>query len=160
MKDKVIVELKKMMSDCTYTAEAHHLIAEHCSRLDFWSRLVPAALTAVLSVIEVYLQPESNLLISLILASAVATAVSNALGAKEKYESHITAAKKFTRIKKLANKALNIDAYSTDEVEFKLQYETLLADYLTIVDEVPPTESWAFKKAQKHIQGDKVHEPD
>lgn len=100
MKDKITIELNKLMSDCTYTAEAHHLIAEHSARVDFWSRLVPATLTAVLSVLEVYLQPESNLLISMILASAVATAISNVLGAKEKYESHVSAAKKFTRIKK------------------------------------------------------------
>src|SRR3989344_1618436 len=158
MKDKIKLELKKLFDDCKYTAETHYTIASRSKTIDFWSRLIPAVLTASLSVIEVAFEPESQILI--ILASAVTTATTNVLGAKEKYESHNNAGRKFTRLKKLCSKTLVIDSEYLTETELNVTYDSLLCRYLDAIDETPPTENWAFGKAQIRIQKDKVHEPD
>lgn len=160
MKENIKNELKKLFDDCKYTAEAHYTIAGRSKKVDFWSRLIPALITAALSVFEVTFEPESKILIALILASAVATAVTNVLGAKEKYESHNNAGRKFTRLKKLCNKTLIIDSDHFTESELRNAYDSLLCKYLDVVEETPPTENWAFSKAQVRIQKDKVHEPD
>jgi hypothetical protein len=160
MKEKIKIQLRNLMSDCTYNAETHHSIASRSIIIDFWSRLVPAALTGLLSAWEVYAPADSKSLMVLILVLAIITAITNILGAKSKSDIHLIAAKKFTKIKKLCNQAIEIDLLILSESESAELYGKLLQSYLVVVEEVPPTENWAFKKAQKRIQIDKVHEPD
>lgn len=160
IKDKIKSQLSNLKSDCTYTAEAHHQIANRSNRVDFGIRIIPAILTGVTSSGEIIFQPESNFLIIITLILAVTTAITNVIGAKEKYTLHLSTAKKFTRIKKLCDKVIEVDILYVTDSELKKIYENLLNEYLQIVDEAPPTEGWAFKKAQERIQKDKVHEPD
>lgn len=160
LKEKISEQFKNLMSDCRYTSEAHHSIAADSEKIDFWSRVVPAVLAGLSSASEVIFQPESNILIILTFLFAVTSAVTNVIGAKEKKEIHLKAAKKFTRIKKICNKAIEIDFYSSNDDEYKALYEKTLGEYLSVVDEVPATDDKAFTKAQKRIKEDKVHEPD
>jgi|GEM_PF-4376919 len=160
MKDKLKQQFKKLHDDCMYTADAHYITATDSKKLDFWLRLIPAILTAFLSVLEVYLQSDSRLLFSLILAAAVTTAVTNVVGAKEKYEIHNEAGRKYTRLKKLCDKAIVLDGTMLDEDSLYSLYNQLLDAYLAVTEETPPTENGAFQRARIRIQKEKIHEPD
>ena len=158
MKKQLIVECKHIQENCTYTAEAHHDLADRGKRLGFWFQVVPSVITAFLAAV-VMLGWAPLILNGLTVIGAVISAVGNVLNPLKDYFDHLNASKNFTVIKHDARVLHDTFSVTMSDKEFAIAVENLHNRYNDLVRFVPPTDKKAFEEARRRIK-DGVHDPD
>lgn len=158
MREQYIKECVTVEQNCTYTAEAHHIIAARQKCFSAWFQIVPAVVAAILGVlIGVGTVPPWWVWLSVI--SAVIAAVGNVLNPLKEYYDHLNAAKHFTVLKQDARSLKNTFSASMNDSEFAVAVKDLHDRYNDLVRFVPPTDKKSFEKAQKRVKSG-VHELD
>ena len=158
MKKQLIAECIHIQDNCTYTAEAHHNLADRGKRLGFCFQVVPSVITALLAAV-VTLGWAPLILNGLTVIGAVISAVGNVLNPLKDYFDHLNAAKNFTVIKHDARVLRYTFSVTMSDKEFAIAVENLHNRYNDLVRFVPPTDKKAFEEARKRIQSG-VHDPD
>lgn len=158
MKKKYLEECKIIQQNCTYSAEAHHIIAKKNKRLSTWFQVVPAVIATL-----------SGLLVAgsvvpvwfgwLTVISAVITAVANVLNPLKEYYDHLNAAKNFTAMKHDARTLGDVFNLRMDDSSLAVAVENLHQRYGDLIKFVPPTDNDSFEEASARIK-DGIHEPD
>jgi hypothetical protein len=158
MKEKYVEECKVLKQNCTYTAEAHHLMAASFRRQAFWFQLVPTII-AIISSAMATLGTPSELKLILTLVSSIIAAVATVLNPNKIYEEHLSAAKALTALKHDARFLAETEATHVSEEGFVERVRNLHEKYNTLIQALPATNAKYFEKARKVIQSG-IHEPD
>lgn len=158
MRKQLIAECKHIQENCTYTAEAHHDLADRSRRLSIWLQIVPSVITAILASI-VTLGWAPVILNGLTVIGAVISAVANVLNPLKDYFDHLNAAKNFTIIKHDARALRESFGIKMSDSAFASAVETLHGRYNDLVRFVPPTDKKSFEEARRRIR-EGVHKPD
>ena len=152
-KETVIIE-----QNCTYTAEAHHLIALRNKEMSTRFQLIPAVIAAVLGVaVGGGFVPIWCVWLSVV--SAVVAAVGNVLNPMKEYYDNLNAAKNFTALKHDARALREVFASKMSEEEYTISVRTLHERYNDLLRFAPPTDKESFEEARKRIK-EGVHKPD
>jgi len=151
MREKYIEECKTIQQNCTYTAEAHHIIALRNKRIGFFLQVIPAVVAAVSGVVVVsgVVHP---FWLALIVVGAATSAVAGVLDPHKSYQNHLSVAKDFVVLKQDA-RSLHETFYSTmnDEV-FSNEVKHLHDRYISLVKMSPATDKKSFEKARIVVQ--------
>jgi len=158
MKEKYIAECALIQQNCTYTAEAHYILALSGKRKAFWLETIPAVCAALSGALIGAKIIEPNLLPITIL-SATVSAVAAVINPNQVYQEHLSAACSFTTLKHDARFLRDTQSVRMTEDAFMTSVENLHQRYNELLKAVPPTDDKSFKKAQKVIQAG-THEPD
>ena len=158
MREAYIQECKRIQENCTYTAEAHHIIALRSRRLSLGFQAVPAAIAALLASLAA--SGVFGLWAGWVSAiAAVISAVGNVLDPLKSYYDHINAAKNFTALKHDARALHETFCLGLDDSELAFEVKKLHDRYNDLVKFVPQTDDKAFELARQKIQKG-IHEPD
>jgi len=158
MLDSHCTECSRIEENCTYTAETHHIIAAQKRRWYTFFQLVPAVVSALAGglaagqVVPTWMGP-------IALTAAVVTAIGTVMNPQQAYFDHLGAAKAFTVLKHDARAMKETFGPVTSDKEGAILVKTLHDRYSELVRITPPTEDWAFKKAQSRVKTG-VHAPD
>jgi hypothetical protein len=158
MKDRYIDECKIIKQNSEYTAETHHLMADHHRKIALWFQLGPAVLAAISSSATT-LGASFSWLPIVTMLSAVVAAVATVLNPNKRYEEHLSAAKAFTALKHDARFLSSAEAMSLSDDAFTVRVKNLHDQYNALVRTVPPTEVKFFEKARERILAGR-HDPD
>lgn len=157
-KEKYKDECRQIQQNSTYTAEAHHHLANWNRTLAYLFQIVPATVAAITGVlVAAYVKPNSWLWITVV--ASVVSAVAGILDPNKKYQDHLGAAKSFTAIKHDARFLHEAKSERMSDEAFAVGVENLHEKYNELMKLVPATGDQSFKKAQKMINLG-VHEPD
>lgn len=158
MRDQLIQECKTIQQNCTYTAEAHHIIADDSKYLSQVFQVIPAIGAALLGTLVVgEVVPKWVGWLSVI--SAVIAAVGSVLDPHKTYYEHLNAAKHFTALKHEARSLRNAFSFGLSDEDLENRVRSLGDAYGQLIRFVPPTTKEAFEKAQERIKSG-VHDPD
>ncbi|MFA6536584.1 MAG: SLATT domain-containing protein [Candidatus Paceibacterota bacterium] len=158
MKDKYIKECEAIKQNCTYTGEAHHIIADKQKRLAGYFQIIPAVVAAVLGVL-VGSGSVPSWFIWLSVISAVVAAVGNVLNPLKDYYDNLNAAKNFVTLKQDARSLEETFSAAMSDAEFATATKSLHDRYNDLVRFAPPTDKKSFEEAQKRVKSG-VHELD
>lgn len=151
MREKYIEECAIIHQNCTYTAEAHHLVAATSKRRGFWLQIVPAICAAVSSAFVAAGYAPNGVLVFTLL-SATTSAVAAVLNPNLAYQEHLAAAKSFTALKHDARFLRDAHATKLSDEGLVIAVENLHNRYNELLKTVPPTEEKYFLKARQSIQ--------
>jgi hypothetical protein len=150
MRDRYKAECEAIVQNCTYSAEAHHIIADKRKRLGNWFQILPAGIAAVLGVLA-----GVNVLAQvtpwLAAIAAAISAVSNVLNPFAEHYAHLNAAKSFTVLKQDARAMMETFSASMDDANFAAAVQALHARYSEVVRLVPATDKKSFEAARRNI---------
>ena len=158
MREGYIEECKRIQENCTYTAEAHHVVAYRSKRQAYFFQAIPAAAAALLAalvaggVIPTWFAWVSAM-------AAVVSAVGNVLDPLKSHYDHLLAGKNFTALKHDARALHETFSHGTGDAELCVEVKKLHDRYNDLVKFVPQTGDKAFQVARAKIkQG--IHDPD
>lgn len=158
MRDKCTKECDAVQQNCTYTAEAHHIIAGKRQRLAIGFQIVPAVVAAVLGVL-VGAGQVPFWFVWLSVVASVISAVGNVLNPLKEYYDHLNAAKNFVALKQDARSLRDTFCGSMSDAEYITAARALHDRYNDLVRFAPPTDKKSFEEARKNVQSG-VHELD
>jgi hypothetical protein len=151
-------ECDVVQQNCTYTGEAHHIIANRQWWLAVAFQIVPAVIAAALgSLVGVGYVPFWFVWLSVI--SAVIAAVGNVLNPLKEYYDHLNAGKNFVALKQDARALRDTFSASMSDAEFFTATKALHDRYNDLVRFAPPTDKCSFESARKRVKAG-VHELD
>lgn len=158
MRDAYMQECTKIEDNCTYTAEAHHIIALR----NLWQarsfQVLPASIAAILGVL-VGTQILEAWWVWLSVVAASIAAVGSTLNPLKEYHEHLHAAKNFTVLKQDVGSLRDTFSHDMDDERLASAVTSLHHRYNEILTIAPPTNPKAFAKAQKRVQSG-VHAQD
>lgn len=158
MREKYDKEADNIEQNCTYTAEAHHIIALRNKKMSTWFQLIPAVAAAVFAVlVGGGIVPVWWVWLSVV--SAVVAAVGNVLNPMKEYYDNLNAAKNFTSLKHDARALREVFDTKMSEEEYMVAVRTLHERYSDLLRFVPPTDKKSFEEARKRIK-EGVHKSD
>lgn len=158
MREKYNKELNNIEQNCTYTAEAHHIIALRSKNMSIWFQLIPAVSAAVLGVaVGGGFVPAWFVWISVV--SAVVAAVGNVLNPMKEYYDNLNAAKNFTALKHDTRALREVFSSDKNDAEYIVEVKALHDRYNDLLRFAPPTDKESFEEARKHIK-EGIHKPD
>ena len=158
MKGQYLKECSTIENNCTYTAEAHHIIATDSRCLSTKLQIVPAIIASLSGLLVVgKLVPEWWGWLTVL--SATISAVAGVIDPTRTYYEHLNAAKNFTVIKQKAHSLRETFSHDMTDKELNIAVRILHDQYCDLIRCVPPTDDEAFEKARKRIQ-DGVHQKD
>ena len=158
MREKYLDECGIIQQNCTYTAEAHHIMALAAKRKAFYLEVVPAVIAAVTStlvttgIVGIWLLPFT-------IVSATVSAIAAVLNPNKTYQEHLSAARNFTTVKHDARFLRESQSVKMSDDLFALAVDNLHQKYNELLKAVPPTDQGSFEKARKIIQ-EGIHDPD
>jgi hypothetical protein len=158
LKTKYLDECAVIQQNCTYTAEAHFLMATSARRKAVWFEVIPAIAAAVSSALVAIGVADTRLLPITIIA-AVVSAVAGVLNPSKQYQDHLGAATSFTALKHDARFLRDAQAGTMTDDAFVIAVENLHKQYAEILKATPPTDEERFEAARKKVQAG-IHEPD
>ena len=158
MREKQGDECNNIEQNCTYTAEAHHIIAIRNKKMSIWFQLVPAITAAVIGAI-VGSGYVPMWLIWLSVSSAVIAAVGSVLNPMNEYHDNLNAAKNFTAIKHDARALREVFSLKMNEDEYMVAVRVLHDRYNDLLRFAPPTDKKSFEEARRRVN-EGVHKPD
>lgn len=158
MREKFDKEADNIEQNCTYTAEAHHIIALRSRRMSTWFQIVPAVIAAILgALVGGGIVPWWCIWLSVI--SAVISAVGNVLNPMKEYYDNLNAAKNFTALKHEARGLREVFSAQMDDNAYGVAIRTLHERYKDLLRSVPPTDKKSFEEARKRVK-EGIHKPD
>ena len=158
MKDKYTDECKQIQQNCTYTAEAHHLIARWNKALAYVFQIIPAGIAAVTSgLVAANVKPNSWLWVTM--TASIIAAIATIIDPNKRHQEHLNAAKSFTVLKHDARFLHEAKSQNMSDEAFCVAVENLHEKYNDLIKAVPPTGSISIGIARKVI-GSGIHEPD
>jgi hypothetical protein len=158
MNDKYIDECKQIQQNCTYTAEAHHLIARRNKALAYVFQIIPAGIAAVTSgLVAANIKPNSWLWVTM--TASIISAIATILDPNKRHQEHLNAAKNFTVLKHDARFLHQAKSQNMTGEAFCIAVENLHEKYNDLIKVVPPTGRISIGIAQRVI-GSGIHEPD
>lgn len=158
MREKYLKECADVQQDCTYTAEAHHIIAGKSRWLATGFQIVPAIVAAVLgALVGSGAVPAWCVWLSVV--SAVIAAVGNVLNPLKDYYDHLNVAKNFTTLKHDARSLCGAFSAAMGDSELATAVKGLHDRYNDLVRFAPPTDKKSFEEARKRVKSG-VHELD
>lgn len=141
-------ECHTIEDNARHTADAHYYTASWNKKLAFCFEVVPAVIAALSSLLIV-----GEIIPAwwgwLTVVSAVTTAVGVVLSPHKTYYEELKAGKNFTTIKNQAKTLCNTYAHHYTIEQFFDAVKTLNDKYDQLVQISPPTEEWAYTKAQE-----------
>lgn len=158
MREKYLEECNVIEQCCTYSAEAHHIIANKSKQLMTWLQIIPAII-ASLSGILVAGEIVPIWFGWLTVVSAVITSITSVLNPLKEYYDHLNAAKNFTALKHEARALRGIFSARMNDDVFFGAVENLTKRYAEFIKFVPPTDDDSFYRARKKIKSG-IHKPD
>lgn len=158
MKNKYSEECRIIRQNCTYSAQAHHLMAASAKKKALWVETIPAASAAISSTL-VACQIVGTWLLPFTVLSAAAAAIAAVINPNKQYQEHLSAAKGFTSLKHDARFLGETASLRMTDDAFAVAVENLHQKYNEFLKGVPPTSADSFAKARMVVQGD-IHEPD
>lgn len=158
MNGNLLEECELIQQNATYTAEAHHIIAEWQRRLAIGVQLIPAVTAAITSTLMVAGFQDSNLLWVTMVSSIIAASAS-VLNPHSQAQAHLDAAKAFSILKHNARYLRCVRSNSVTEEAFALLVEHLHEKYNDVVRSAPPTGKITFNLASQKVKAG-VHSPD
>lgn len=158
MTPELIEECKVVQQNCTYTAEAHHIIARRYGRLAFWLQLVPAIIAAITGVLAKAGYHTDTFIWFTVLSAAVA-AVANVLNPQKTGQEHVAAAKGFTTLKQDARALHRSFGHAMTDDAFQVAVRNLHDRYNDLVRSTVETDEPSFQKAREKVQKG-IHDPD
>lgn len=147
-------ECKTIEDNARHTAEAHYLIASKSRRTAFILEVIPALIAAASGLLVV------GELIPiwwgwLTVVSAAVTATSSIISPHKSYYENLNAGKSFTVVKNRAKSFHEtFSNFHTDEKELIKEVKMLSEYYNQLVLLTPPTQEWAYKKAERKLSGE------
>ncbi len=151
-------ECGRIEENCTYTAETHHIIAKRQRSWYTFFQLIPAIVSAVAGTLVVgNIVPPWVGVAALI--AAIVTAMGTVMNPQQGYFEHLVAAKAFTALKHDARALREAFGPVASDREGAILVRSLHDRYNELIRLTPPTDDWAFEKAQERIQKG-VHTPD
>src|SRR5438128_2104294 len=143
MRDKFEKECKIIQDNCTYTAEAHHIIALNGECLRVKIQVVPAVVAALSSILVVgQVVPAWFGWASA--TAAIVAAVGGVIDPQKSYYEHLNAARYFTVLKQKARALRETFSARFSDAEFATKVESLHEEYIELVKFLPPTTEEAF----------------
>ncbi len=143
-------ECKTIEDNARHTAEAHYLIAAKSKRTAIILEVIPALIAA-----------SSGLLVVgeiipiwwgwLTVVSASVTATSSIISPHKSYYENLNAGKAFTVVKNRAKSLNETFANLSAEEELCKEVKALSEYYNQLVLLTPPTQEWAYKKAERKL---------
>lgn len=158
MRDQYIDECAVIQQNCTYTAEAHHIVALEAKRKTLWLEIIPASCAAVTSTL-VAAGIAGTWLLPLTILAATVSAVAAVLNPNKMYQEHLGAAKNFTAMKHDARFLRESQVLRLSDDALIVAVETLHHRYNELLKATPPTDNKSFAKAREIVQRN-IHEPD
>lgn len=158
MREKFDKEADNIEQNCTYTAEAHHIIALRNKRMSTRFQIAPAVVAAILgTLVGGGIVPGWFIWLSVV--SAVIAAVGNVLNPMKEYYDNLNAAKNFTALKHEARGLREVFSFQMDDSVYAVAVRTLHERYKDLLRFAPPTDKKSFEEARKRVQ-EGVHKPD
>ena len=158
MKDTYVEECATVQQNCTYTAEAHHLMALVAKRRALQFQTVPA-ISAALGSALVAANVWPQILLPLTILSAATSAAGAVLNPSKDYQEHLAAAKAFTALKHDARFLRCAQVTTMTDEAFAVAVENLHRRYNEIAQATPATSDKSIAKARETVQSG-LHEPD
>jgi len=158
MREKYLDECGIIQQNCTYTAEAHHLMAASAKRKAFWLEVIPAIIAAVTSTLVVAKIAGEWLLPFTVLSAAI-SAIAAVLNPNKIYQDHLGAARNFTTIKHDARYLRESQSTKISDDVLAVTVDHLHQRYNEILKSTSPTDGKFFDKARRIVQAG-IHEPD
>lgn len=155
--EHLVQECKRIEGDCTYTAEAHHIIAHNTGKVSFWLKLIPAVAAAISGILILNGAPSWVAWVSII--SGVAFALQSVLDPDKKYHDHSQAAKNYTALKHDSRALCETFSKEMEHSYFVQSVKLLRERYNNLVKFTPPTTEEAFEQGRKRVQSG-IHTPD
>jgi hypothetical protein len=155
--ETLITECKQIQEDSTYTADAHHIIADGLSKRAFWCKLIPVSITVVSAMALLLGVP--NWVSWITLLSGTVTMLNVFMEPEKKARDHLYAAKNFTVLKHEARSLHECFKDFISSNEFYHSVKQLREKYNSLVQSTPPTTENSFEKARERIKRG-VHEAD
>lgn len=158
MREKYLDECGIIQQNCTYTAEAHHIMSLTAKRKAFWLEVIPAVIAAVTSTL-VAAKIAGEWLLPFTIVSATVSAIAAVLNPNKTYQEHLSAARNFTTIKHDARFLRESQSVNMSNEVLAVTVEHLHGKYNELLQTAPPTDQSSFERARKNIL-DGIHEPD
>ncbi|MCR4311116.1 MAG: SLATT domain-containing protein [Candidatus Taylorbacteria bacterium] len=158
MREKYNRETDNIEQNCTYTAEAHHIITLRNKKMSTWFQLVPAVVAAALGA-AVGGGFISAWWVWISVVSAVIAAVGNVLNPMKEYYDNLNAAKNFTALKHDARALRDVFSSRMNDEEYMTAVQILHDRYNDLLRFAPPTNKEAFEEARKRVK-EGIHKPD
>lgn len=158
MREKYNKEVGNIEQNCTYTSEAHHIIALHNKKMGILFQLVPPIVAAILAgMVGVGFTPIWWSWFSVV--SAVIAAVGNILNPMKEYYDNLNTAKNFSILKHDARVLRETFSSKMSDEEYSIATQILHDRYNDLVRFAPPTDKKSFDEARRRIK-EGVHEFD
>lgn len=148
--EKLMNECQTIEDNARHTAEAHHILAARSKRIAFWSEVLPAVI-ATLSGLLIVGEVVPVWWGWLTVVSAVIAATSSVVSPQKSYYENLNSAKSFTVVKHKARSLRSSFASFYSEQELLKEVRTLSENYNQLILLTPPTEEWAYRKAEKKL---------
>jgi lysylphosphatidylglycerol synthetase-like protein (DUF2156 family) len=158
MREHYLDECGIIHQNCTYTAEAHHIMALSAKRKAFWLAVIPAVIAAATSAL-VAAKIAGEWLLTFTVISATVSAIAGVLNPNKAYQDHLVAARDFTAIKHDARFLRDSRATMMTDDVLAVSVEHLHQKYNELLKSAPPTEQKGFESARKIVQTG-IHDPD
>lgn len=153
--DELKKECQSIEDNARHTADTHYILAARSRTLAVAFEVVPAVIAAV-SGIFVVGQTIPLWWGWLTVLAAVITATSSIISPHKSYYENLNAGKSFTVIKNRARSLHASFASTYTEDEFVKEVRALSDYYNQLVLLTPPTQEWAYQKAEKKIQKERA----
>lgn len=158
MREKYNEETGNIERNCTYTAEAHHIIALRNKRMSAGFQIIPAVVAAALgAAVGGGFIPPWWIWISVV--SAVVAAVGNVLNPMKEYYDNLNAAKNFTALKHDARALRDVFSSRMNDEEYMTAVQILHDRYNDLLRFAPPTDKKSFEEARERVKKG-IHKPD
>lgn len=158
MREKYDKETDNIEQNCTYTAEAHHIIALRSKKMSTRFQIIPAVVAAALgAAVGGGFIPSWWVWISVV--SAVIAAVGNVLNPMKEYYDNLNAAKNFTALKHDARALRDVFSSRMNDEEYMTAVQILHDRYNDLLRFAPPTDKKSFEEARERVKKG-IHKPD